>query len=35
VDVLFEGRSLPVVDRQFTDDFVEPFTVRIYRVIED
>ncbi len=35
VEVLFEGRRLPVHERQFTDRLDETFTVRVYRLIEE
>jgi hypothetical protein len=34
-DVLFEGRRIAVEDGQFTDHFDEPFTVRVYRLVEE
>jgi hypothetical protein len=34
-EVLFEGRRLPVRGGMFTDQFDVPFTVRVYRLIED
>lgn len=35
VDVLFEGRSVPVVNKQFTEAFADPYMVRVYRFVEE